>query len=133
MTTKEMIMATLEKMGLMPQMDDDGDISVRYQMKTIYAICRDEETSYLTLLLPGIHDVEEGNEALNLTVCNKMTRELKLVKVWIDEGFTAVSASCEFYYSDEGSLRLNLKHSLKLLGVVKREFHEVMRQLSEED
>ena len=34
MTKHEMVVSVLQSLGLKPQIDDDGDIFVRYQMKT---------------------------------------------------------------------------------------------------
>ena len=35
MNKKETIMAVLEKMGLQPELDEDNDIMIQFQMKTI--------------------------------------------------------------------------------------------------
>ena len=38
MNKKELILQTLEKMGYKPEIDEDGDIQIRYQMKTIFVL-----------------------------------------------------------------------------------------------
>ena len=44
MTKKELIMSTLEeKMGYCPEVDEDGDIRVAYQLKTIYVMTGDDD------------------------------------------------------------------------------------------
>jgi hypothetical protein len=132
MNKKELIMKTLEKMGYSPEVDNDGDIMLHYQMKTIYVLTGDEEDPYISMMLPQFHEIDEGKETLILAVCNKMTRELKLVKVYIDQTFKNVTATCEFFYANEGSLEQNLRNSLQMLGVVRTVFRNDMAELSDE-
>lgn len=132
MNKKELILKTLEKMGHSPEVDNDGDIMLHYQMKTIYALTGDEEEPYISMMLPQFHEVEEGQETLVLAVCNKMTRELKLAKVYIDQTFKNVTATCEFYHANEESLEQNLRNSLQMLGVIRTVFRNDMAELAVE-
>ena len=132
MNKKELILKTLEKMGYSPELDSDGDIMLHYQMKAIYVMTGDEEEPYISMMLPQFHEIDEGKETLVLAVCNKMTRELKLVKVYIDQTFKNVTATCEFFYANEESLEQNLRNSLQMLGVVRTVFRNDMAELSEE-
>ena len=132
MNKKELILKTLEKMGHSPEVDNDGDIMLHYQMKTIYVLTGDEEDPYISMMLPQFHEVEEGQETLVLAVCNKMTRELKLAKIYIDQTFKNVTATCEFYYANEESLEQNLRNSLQMLGVVRTVFRNDMAELADE-
>ena len=129
---KELILKTLEKMGHNPEVDNDGDIMLHYQMKTIYVLTGEEEEPYISMMLPQFHEVEEGQETLVLAVCNKMTRELKLAKVFIDQTFKNVTATCEFYYANEESLEQNLRNSLQMLGVIRTVFRNNMAELADE-
>ena len=131
MNKKELILKTLEKMGYNPQLDGDGDIMLHYQMKAIYMLTGDEDEPYISMILPQFQEIEEGKETLVLAVCNKMTRELKLVKVYIDQTFKNVTATCEFFYANEESLEQNLRNSLQMLGVVRTVFRNDMAELSE--
>ena len=132
MTKREQIMATLEKMGYRPEMDHDGDILFYYQMKSIFVLTGDEDDSYVSVMLPQFHEIKEGKETLVLAACNKMNRELKFLKVYVDQTFKNVSATCEFFYANEESLELNLRHSLLLFGVVRTVLRNDMEELSEE-
>jgi len=133
MTKKELIMSTLEeKMGYCPEIDEDGDIKVVYQMKTIYVMTGKDDEPYVSVMLPQFREIEDGKEMLALAVCNKMSRELKLVKVYIDQTFKHVTATCEFFYSGKKSLLQNLEKSLELLGVVRTVFRNDMEELMEE-
>ncbi len=132
MTKKELILKTLEKLGCSPEVDNDGDIMFCYQMKHIYVMTGDEEEPYVSVMLPQFHEIDDGQETLVLAVCNKMTRELKLVKVYIDQTFKNVTATCEFFYANEESLEQNLRDSLRMLGVVRSVFRNNISELSEE-
>ncbi len=132
MKKKELILKTLEKMGYSPEVDNEGDIMLHYQMKTIYVLTGDEEDPYISMMLPQFQEVEEGQETLVLAVCNKMTRELKFAKVYIDQTFKNITASCEFYYANEESLEQNLRNSLQMLGVIRTVFRNNMAELADE-
>ena len=132
MSKKELIMSTLEqKMGYCPEIDEDGDIKFAYQLKTIFVMTADDDEPYVSVMLPQFHDIEDGKETVALAVCNKMTRELKFAKVYIDQTFNHVTATCEFYYSSKKSLLQNLERSLELLGVIRTVFRNDMDELSE--
>ena len=131
MTKKELIMSTLEeKMGYCPEIDEDGDIKVAYQLKTIYVMTSEDDEPYVSVMLPQFHEIEDGKETLALAVCNKMSRELKFAKVYIDQTFKHVTATCEFFYSGKKSLMQNLEKSFELLGVVRTVFRNDMEELS---
>ena len=132
MKKKELIMATLEKMGYSPEVDNDGDIMFRYQMKTIYVMTGDEEEAYISMMLPQFHEIEDDLETIVLAVCNKLTRELKLAKVYVDQTFKNVTATCEFFCVNEEALEQNLRKSLQILGVVRTVFRKDLAELSED-
>ena len=131
MTKKELIMSTLEeKMGYCPEIDEEGDIKVAYQLKTIYVMTSEDDEPYVSVMLPQFHEIEDGKETLALAVCNKMSRELKFAKVYIDQTFKHVTATCEFFYSGKKSLMQNLEKAIELLGVVRTVFRNDMEELS---
>jgi hypothetical protein len=132
MNKKELILKTLENMGHSPEVDNEGDIMLHYQMKTIYVLIGNDEEPYVSMMLPQFHEIEEGQETLILAICNKMTRELKMVKVYIDQTFKNVSATCEFFYTNEEALKQNLHQSLQILSVVRTVFRKDLAELTDE-
>ena len=131
MTKKELMMSVLERIGYPPKIDDDGDIMVCYQLKTIYVLTGDEEETYISMMLPQFYEIEEGKETVVLAVCNKMTRELKLAKVYVDQTFKNVTATCEFFYNNAEALEDCIAKSLELLGVIRTVFRKNKAELSE--
>ena len=132
MTNKELILLTLEqKMGFSPETDDEGDIFFPYQMKTIY-VCPGEYEPCVSVMLFNFHEIQDGTEPKVLAVTNRMNRELRFAKVFVEKTFKHVSASCDFYYNDEEALEQNLRHSLEVLGVIRSLFRMNMDELSED-
>lgn len=131
MTKKEMILEAVESFGYKPVVDDDGDIYVRYQMKNIYFIAGQEDEPYVMAFLPQFSDVKEGEETFTLAVCNKVTREMKLAKVYIDQTLKNVSARCEFFYNDAESLKVNVGHALNILGMIRSAYFKAKAELSD--
>ena len=128
MTRPEMVVSVLQSLGFKPQIDDDGDIFVRYQMKTFYVMgANSDDEDYLVVVFPQMYEVDEGEETKVLAACNKITREIKLAKVYIDQTLKNVSASCEFYYNGEESLKTCLNKAIEILGMVRLTFIKTMR------
>ncbi len=128
MTKHEIVVSVLQSLGLKPQIDDDGDIFVRYQMKTFYVMgANSDDEDYLVVVFPQMYEVNEGEETKVLAACNKITREIKLAKVYIDQTLKNVTASCEFYYNGEESLKTCLDKSIEILGMVRLTFIKTMR------
>lgn len=126
-----MILEAVGSLGYKPTVDDDGDISVRYQMKNIFFMTGSEEEQYVTAILPQFQEVNEGEEALALAVCNKVNRDTKLAKVYIDQTFKSVSASCEFFYTDMESLKNNVEYTLVILGMVRSAYYNAREEFVE--
>lgn len=131
MTKREMVMTAIQEMGYNPEIDNDGDVMFYCQMKHMIALIGEEDEQYLILLLPRIAEVDEGEEPLLLTTCNKVTRELKLCKVYIDESFKFVNAACGFYYTDQETLKQFIMNSVEILSIVRTVFKKVKAELSE--
>lgn len=131
MTKREMIMEAIESLGYSPQIDDDGDVFICYQMKNIFFVVGNEEEPYIAAILPQFTEVKEEQVTLALAACNKVSREVKLAKVYVDQTFKSVSASCEFYYTDEACLKKCIEGSLEILGVVRSVYFRTKTELSE--
>ncbi len=130
MTQKEMIVAAIEELGYKSNVDDDGDICVRYQMKNIYFVTGRDEERYISAILPQFSEVNEGEETLTLAVCSKMSREIRVAKGYIDQPLKNVTASYEFFYTDMESLKNNVEHVLNILGMVRSAYNKSKAELA---
>lgn len=131
MTKKELVYSALKNFGYNPTLDDDGDMVIRYQLKNIWVMVNDDDDPYVSVILPQFYEIKEGNEILVLATCNRVTRDVKLVKVYIDQTLKSVTALCGFYYTDEESMAQGLSNSLRLLGMIRSYFRKIMLELSE--
>ena len=73
----------------------------------------------------------EGEETLTLAVCNKVSRDVKLAKVFIDQTLESVSVSCEFFYTDMESLKNNVEHVLGILGMVRSTYYKAKAEFTD--
>ena len=78
MTRHEMVVSVLQSLGFKPQIDDDGDIFVRYQMKTFYVMgTNSDDEDYLVVVFPQMYEVNEGEETKVLATCNKSRNQAR--------------------------------------------------------
>lgn len=131
MTKQDMVVSALEVLGYKPQKDDDGDLRIRYQMKSFYVMGTQLEENFLSVIFPQFYEFEEEEVTKVLAACNKVTRDIKLAKVYIDQTFKNVTASCEFFYNDEEGMKVCLKKSLEILGLVRSGFVKTIRTFGE--
>ena len=132
MNNIELIKDVVEEIGLRPRFDEDGDLVVRYQLKTIFFFAA-EESSFVSMAMPRIYNVKEGEEALAFAVCNKLTRDIKLIKFYLEETLADVSASCEFYFSDRESLKGSIEQAFRVMGVANTAFFKAKEELEEDE
>lgn len=117
---KQLVMKVLKDMGYEPELDSDQDIRLCMEMKELYFFMPDEEEEcYVNIVLPQFTGIKEGKEILALATCNIMTRDMKLLKVYVEKNHESVSASCEFIYTDEDSLKQNIVCSMEVMSIVK--------------
>lgn len=126
-----MVVSALEALGYKPQTDNDGDILIRYEMKSFFVMGTQSEDNFLSVIFPQFYEFEEREVTKVLAACNKVTRDIKLAKVYIDQTFKNVTASCEFFYNDEESMKVCLKKSLEILGFVRSGFVKTIRTFGE--
>lgn len=133
MTKKEQIINVLERMGYKPKIDKEGDIMLRYQLKTLFFLVNDDdEDNFVNVILPQFAEIDDGEETLYLAACNKVTRGTRMVKVYVDQTFKNITASCEFYYANDESLEFNLQKSLSILSIIRTLYRNCIKELSED-
>jgi len=131
MNKQDMVVPALEALGYKPQTDNDGDLLIRYEMKSFFVMGTQSEDNFLSVRFPQFYEFEEREVTKVLAACNKVTRDIKLAKVYIDQTFKNVTASCEFFYNDEESMKVCLKKSLEILGLVRSGFVKTIRTFGE--
>lgn len=128
MTKQERMVDILTDLGYKPRIDKDGDIYFMYQMKHIYVIVNQPVDTYYSVFMPIIYSVDEGEEQLVLAACNKMTREIRCMKTFLDSDYKKVSSVFEFY-STEADLRMQIKEALDTIVTASRLFSKQMKEI----
>lgn len=131
MSKNEKVASVLQAMGYTPQFDDDGDLYILYQMKHVFFMLNeDDDDNYISIMLPQFVDIEDGEESMALAVCNKMTRELKLAKIYVDKTFKSVSGTCEFFFANDDALEYGIKKSLRMIGLIRSQYYKCQKDLA---
>lgn len=125
-----MAIQVVKELGYKPIIDNDGDVFFRVQLKGFYILGTRNDNDLISVHFPQFWDIEEGEDVKYLAACNKLTRELKLVKTFIDDSLKSVSASCEFYCTNMESMRNNIEHSIKILCIIRSIFRRTLNDLS---
>ena len=129
MDKRESIISILEEKGFKPSVDNDGDVHIRYQMKHIFFLIGDNEEPYVIAMFPQFLSVTEGDEGLVLAACNKITRIARVGKVYITENYRDVTATYEFWYTDEESLKMNIDRSLGFMSITRSALTNIIREM----
>ena len=76
-------MGHLKELGLMPKIDEDGDIAFTYQMVHFAVIASDGDDYFLRMTIPNIYEVDENNRLDVLEACSRVSCMVKVAKVFI--------------------------------------------------
>ena len=133
----EKIVKVLTKMGYAPQLNEDDDVSFRYQLKWVHVLVLSdeyEEHPLLNVSLLRIYELDDNTireKRGALIVSNCMTYEKTLTKVVFDLKYGVVNAYSTVMYTSERALKLYLEALLSgnELGNVTSEFRRRMENL----
>lgn len=128
MNLKELIVQYIKRLGYRPEVDEDGHIQFKYQMKTLF-INVDEDNPYVQVLLPNFYAIREGQEIHVMTLCNTLTRELRIAKVFMNTTHDAVSLSFEFDYTSQKALKASIQQALGIISVISTHFQRQLDDL----
>lgn len=126
---KRMIMKQLTGLGYMPREDEHGTISFCYRMKTFYIVVEDKTEPLVSVVYPCFVKVEKADLKAHMVVCNKLNRESKSIKVYMDSEFQQVSACIEFIHTGTRSLRQNITHAMEYLEPVRVAYKMILSDL----
>lgn len=112
----------LSSQGFQYEVDDDGDLVFKYQMRTFLYYANNDDQGYFQMAMPGIYDVTEDNREGVLEATNSVSLKMKVAKavvardeVWL---FTELLLDSSPEYDDIVPRVLNI-----LMGA-QREFYD---------
>ena len=128
---KQRIMTLLEELGYKPKLDEDGDVCLRYEMKSFYFMPGADLDDYMTVWFPQFISIPEDEVPQFLAISNKCSREVRMAKFYVDANLTTVGASCEFFFNSDESLKYSIQQSLDILGRARTVFLQTQAALYE--
>lgn len=132
MTKRELIINTLTEIGYNPTIDEDGDVAFKCQKKSLVVEhVNEDDDNFLVVLMPAIAAINEGEELLYYAVCNKMNRNIRVVKHIITEEMKYVVLTYEMVYTDE-SLKMQLENAIGNLIGARNQFAQTVAEYKQE-
>lgn len=128
MTDSVLVFDTLKELGYYPEFDQDGDITIRYQMKYLYFVMGTEEDNYVSILLPSIYKIQPTELFSALFACNSLAEKYMVMKCHVEKETMSVLARYEFFFTDKNSLTQNINKALEMLGMVRFYFKMEMQK-----
>lgn len=133
MDKKGILIKTLKEMGFRPRVDENVVI-FRYQLKSLYCVIEEGDSEdYICILYPNFYEISTEECPTALYVCNKGTRELLHIKLYLDENMSNISASSEFFFCSKEELKKGVEKGLELIGIIGTWVVQTMAEISKED
>lgn len=112
--------------GYSPSVDSDGDITFKYEGKTLFIEVNESDEAYFRVGLPNIWTVDSDAERLQvLTACNNVTASTKVVKAYVTSG-NNVWISMELFLPEQGDFGKVLQRGLVAMNAALDGFLENM-------
>lgn len=80
MKTSELVLNFLRSQGFCPEVEDNGNIYFKFQMRNFLYINNDEDNDFFQLLMPAIYEINEDNRDVALEAANKVNSGMKVAK-----------------------------------------------------
>lgn len=127
----DLLVETLKEYGLRPNVEDNV-VMFRYQLKRLFCVIEEEQDDYVCIFYPNFYEVTEPEKAAALYVCNKVTKDMRHIKVYTDDELENISASSEFFFDSKESLKMGVWKGLELIGIVGTCVAQAMADYSKE-
>lgn len=122
----------LTKEGFRPEIDQDGDVTFRYEGGFYYIDIDEEDPSYFRLVFPSFWKIESSEElGQALIAANHATMMIKVAKIYLNSQGDNVTASIEVFLAKPEDFESIFKRSLGALSAGVSFFVEKMKELSD--
>lgn len=134
MTTelKDRIMSLMRDMGYNAEIDEDGDIRIVHEMKTMFVLEGPGDGMSVNVIYPGFMSVDQTELPQTLFICNTVNRRMMFVKCYIEDDFENVTATCEFHFTADADLGESLQNAIAALGRVRSYFTDTHDKMESE-
>jgi len=119
----------LKAQGLQPEKESYG-ISFLYQMADFVILEDKEDDRFFRIIMPNLMAVDENNRTDVLEACNRVTKDVKLVKAYIvdGEGSGTVWLSTEQLLDKDPRFEDIIPRSLRTLLAAHRIFEQTINE-----
>lgn len=114
----EVIKTYLQDNGYKIQEIDGEIVTVRYQMNYIHICPNGENKQFVSMMLPGLDEVDEENPLPVLLSCMHVVSQQMVAKAY-PIGENNVVATYEFFFLGEEDLKFQLEKGFELLMAAK--------------
>lgn len=119
----------LTEEGYTPQVDSDGHIVFEFDGGTYYISVYADDPEYFRLIYPNFWPINSPVERARAYIAaDRVNRECKLVKVYLESQGKQVSAEIEEFFDHSDRLRLMFRRALQSLRYGVQQFADRMRK-----
>ena len=116
-TKAEMVMKSLKKLGLQPELEEDGDVSFNYQGEALYVAMEDEDVPFISIVNPVVGSIETDDEKrCAMFVCDRINRTARLVKAFTCDDMGRIEIDADMYYDSQKGLDFQIMRGLRMMG-----------------
>jgi hypothetical protein len=122
----------LTQEGFRPEVDEDGDISFKFEGRNYYLIVNEKDEMYFQLLRNGFWRIESAEELQRaLMHANDVTRETKVAKTYVNSEHTYVNGTVEMFFDEVDQFKPCFMRALTVLQRAVRDFCDKMQESNE--
>jgi hypothetical protein len=115
--------------GFRATIDDDGDVSFKFEGGNYFISIYEDDGEYFQLVYPYFWEIENDEERERAkAVCIEITRGQKAAKVFMAKDDTDVSATTEAFYESREDVRNIFPRYLRCLQSAVAAFRDAMRK-----
>jgi hypothetical protein len=129
MSKAEFFLNFLTQEGFRGEIDEDGDVSFKFEGRRYYILVHEDDTEYCCILYNQFWRIESAEELQRaLLHANDSTSSTKVAKVYVIGEQTNVSATVEMFLGDLENIRGIFMRQMTALQTATRKFREKMQQ-----
>ena len=134
MTKAEHVTAAIEREGLFPEIDDDGDLTLRYEGGSYIVFVDPDDEPYIRILFPNFWSVDAADERRRAyRAASRASRRSKGAKVWLREDEHSVCASMEGFLPGPEFFEYVFPRMMSALQYAAGQFRDEMRAALADD
>ena len=117
----------LRSEGFQPAVDEDGDITFRYEGGNYYIYVEDNDTGYFQIVYPNFYRLETRAErTAAAAAASVVTRGIRVVKVYLNSSESNVSISAEMFVVNLTDFTQFFYRLLDIMNSARNEFNSQM-------